>query len=75
MCHIICADEFVLKTSGASRSDLGAFARAVRNSARLKSWLGDAIAVGIVDLARDLGSMAPPVTRSSARVMPGHSAL
>ena len=63
-------DEFVLKTSGASRSDLGAFARAVRNSARLKSWLDDAIAASIDDLARDVGSMAPPVTRSSARVMP-----
>jgi hypothetical protein len=32
--------------------------------------LGDAIAESIIDLARDVGSMAPPVTRSSARVMP-----
>ena len=62
--------EFITKTSGADRSDIGSFARAVRNSDRLKADLGSSIAKAVKELAEFVKDALPPVAKIGASVMP-----
>jgi len=62
--------EFITKSSGADRSDIGSFARAVRNSTRLKSDLGSSIAKAVAEVAELVKDTLPPVAKTGASVMP-----
>ena len=62
--------EFITKSSGADRSDIGSFARAVRNSTRLKSDLGSSIAKAVAEVAELVKDALPPVAKTGASVMP-----
>ena len=62
--------ELILKSSGADRSDVGSFARAVRNSERLKADLGSSIAKAVTEEANLFQDTLPPVAKTAASVMP-----
>ena len=66
--------EFITKSSGADRSDIGSFARAVRNSERLKSDLGSSIAKAVAEVAELVKDALPPVALTGASVMPSSAA-
>ena len=64
--------ELITKTSGADRSDVGSFARAVRNSERLKADLGSSIAKELAEVAELFQDTLPPVAKTETKksVMP-----
>ena len=62
--------ELINKSSGADRSDVGSFARAVRNSERLKADLGSSTATAVTEVALLFQDTLPPVAKTAASVMP-----
>ncbi len=66
-------DEFVLKASGSSRDDPGAFTRALRNSPRLKSGFRQANLQAVQELVNTVDSLSeiPRVVQRGASVMQG----
>lgn len=66
-------DEFVLKASGSSRNDPGAFTRAVRNSQRLKNTFKQAVKEALQEIADTVDSLSeiPRVVQRGASVMQG----
>ena len=62
--------ELIIKSSGADRGDVGSFARAVRNSSRLKADLGSSIAKAVTEVAELFQDTLPPVAKTGAPVMP-----
>ena len=62
--------ELIFKSSGADRSDVGSFARAVRNSERLKADLGSSTAKAVTEVALLFQDTLPPVAKTAASVMP-----
>ena len=66
--------ELIVKSSGSDRKDLGSFARAVRNSERLKADLGSSIAKAVAEVAELFEDTLPPVAKTGASVMPSSAA-
>ena len=65
--------ELISKSNGADRSDVGSFARAVRNSERLKDDLGTSIAKAVTEVAELFQDTLPPA-KIAAKVMPSSAA-